>query len=89
MGQDLFEQFLWHSAIGIDSSLAQNKRFVSRMPFTARTRGMFVAGEGNVLIHRTTRALWKLSKDKKTIEPVFDTDILGEDEVKAAMSEEV
>jgi hypothetical protein len=88
MGNDILENFLWHSAIGIDASLEGNKRFVTRMANTAKARSMFIAGDGNVLIHRTTKALWKLSTDKSSIEPIFDTDILGDAEVKEAMSEE-
>jgi len=87
MSRDVFDGFLWHSAIGIDASLDGNKRFVTRIANTAKARSMFVASGENFLIHRTTRALWKLSDDKKSIEPVFDTDILGEDEVREATQE--
>ena len=87
MGRDIFDEFLWHSSIGIDASLSDNKRFVTRIANTPRSRKMFVASsdDNQMLIHRTTRALWKLSQDKKFIEPVFDTDVLGESEVKEAM----
>jgi hypothetical protein len=88
MSRDIFDGFLWHSAIGIDASLDGNKKFVTRIANTSRARAMFIASGDNFLIHRTTRALWKLSDDKKTIEPVFDTDVLGEDEVREATAEE-
>ena len=88
MSRDIFEGFLWHSAIGIDASIDGNKKFVTRMANTAKARSMFIASGENFLIHRTTRALWKLSGDKKTIEPVFDTDVLGEEEVRQASAEE-
>jgi len=88
MPRDFFDGFLWHSAIGIDSSVDGNRKFVTRMANTPKARAMFIASGENMLIHRTTRALWKLSDDKRSIEPVFDTDVLGEDEVRQAMSEE-
>jgi hypothetical protein len=89
MSQDIFEGFSWHSSIGIDASIDGNKKFVTRLANTKRARAMFIASVNNMLIHRTTRALWCLSDDKKSIVPAFDTDVLGEKEVKEAMSEEV
>jgi hypothetical protein len=89
MSRDIFEGFLWHSSIGIDDSLVGHKRFVTRMANTPRARAMFMTAsdDSQMLIHRTTRALWKLSEDKQFIEPVFDTDVLGEDEVREAMKD--
>ena len=85
MSQDIFEGFCWHSSIGIDSTLEGNKRFVTRLPNNVQACSMFTASGNNLLIHKTTRCLWKLSDDKKTIEPVFSSDVLSVDEVKAAM----
>lgn len=84
---DIFENFNWHSSIGIDQALYGDKRFVTRMPNTASARNMFADSGENILIHKTTRCLWKISDDKKTIEPVFSNDVLTEDEVRAAMEE--
>lgn len=84
---DIFEHFSWHSSIGIDQTLAGDKKFVSRLPNTAATRGMFTAAGNDVLIHKTTRCLWKISDDKKTIQPVFSNDVLTDDEVQEAMEE--
>lgn len=88
MSQDIFEGFSWHSSIGIDANLDGNKKFVTRLANTKRARAMFIASGNNMLIHRTTRALWRLSEDKKSIVPAFDTDVLGETEVREAMAEE-
>ena len=85
MSEDIFEGFCWHSSIGIDSTLDGNKKFVTRLPNTRVALDMFTASGNNLLIHKTTRCLWKLSDDKKTIEPVFSSDVLSVDEVKAAM----
>ena len=84
---DIFEHFNWHASIGIDQALSGNKKFVSRMPNTASVREMFTAAGGDVLIHKTTRCLWKISDNKKSIEPVFSNDVLTDDEVKEAMGQ--
>jgi hypothetical protein len=83
MRGDIFDHFAWHSSIGIDASLDGSKRFVTRLPNTSRERAAFVsvAGGDNMLIHRTTRALWRVSDDSSCLEPVFPTDILTEDDV--------
>ena len=87
MSGDIFEGFCWHSSIGIDSNLEGNKKFVTRMPNNIQARSMFTASGNNLLIHKTTRCLWKLSDDKQTIEPVFSSDVLSVDEVAEAMAE--
>ena len=83
---DVLEDFTWHSAIGIDCDL-DGKRLVARLPRTRRALGMFEASGNDLLIHKTTRCLWKLSDDNKHIEPVFGSDVLTEEEVAEAMKE--
>ena len=85
---DIFQDFNWHSSIGIDSALDGNKRFVTRIPNNRKARCMFMASGNDLLIHKTSRSLWKISDDKKSIEPVFVNDVLTEDEVMDAMKEE-
>lgn len=84
---DIFEGFGWHSSVGMDCAVDGSKSFVARLPNNGAARSMFSAAGGDYLIHKTTRCLWKLSEDKKSIEPVFSSDVLTEDEVKAAMEE--
>ena len=78
MSSDIYENFHWHSAIGIDAELDGRKKFVTRVPNTKKARSMFVASGNDLLIHKATKALWQVSEDEKTIEPVFPTDILSE-----------
>ena len=78
-----FEGFSWHSSIGIDCSLDGSRKFVTRMPNSRQARSMFVAAGDSLLVHKTTRCLWKVSDDKKFIEPVFSSDVLTEEEAKA------
>jgi len=85
MSHDIFEGFCWHSSIGIDSSLEGNKAFVTRIPVSREAMGMFITAGNNRLIHKTTRCLWELSADKKSIVPSFSSDVLSDEDVKAAM----
>jgi len=80
--KDFLEDFNWHSSIGIDEEIAGHKTFVSRMKNTKKARSMFITAGNSLLIHKSTKALWKLSDDQKSIEPVFDTDVLTGEEVK-------
>jgi hypothetical protein len=86
MMSDIFDYFAWHSAIGIDETLAGDKKFVTRMPNTREARSMF-AQAGDLLVHKVTKSLWKFSDDGASIEPVFSSDVLTEDEVREAMEE--
>ena len=85
---DILRDFTWHSAIGIDCAL-DGKKFVTRLRRSRRVMSMFEASGNDLLIHKTTRCLWKISDDKKYIEPVFGNDVLTEDDVQEAMSEDV
>lgn len=88
MKRDILDSFSWHSSIGIDVALSGNKQFVTRLSNTASTRKHFVAASGdNFLVHKTTKALWRVSDDDQTIEPVYPTDILSEDEAKEITEE--
>jgi len=42
---------------------------------------MFIAASDGLLIHKTTKCLWRISDDKKSIEPVFGSDVLSDEEV--------
>ena len=87
MQGDIFDNFSWHSCIGIDESIKGNKKFVTRLPNTKRVRAAFIktASDNNFLIHKTTRSLWKMSDDKESIEPLFPTDVLTEEEAQELM----
>jgi hypothetical protein len=75
-----FDTFSWHSAIGIDAACLEEKKAKDdRIPNSIEARGRFFKAGESLLIHKATRALWKLSDDGKFIEPVYDDDILGED----------
>ncbi len=84
---DILENFMWNSAVGIDCALDGN-RMVARLPRTKKALSMFEAAGNDMLIHKTTRCLWKMSEDDKHIEPVFGNDVLTDDQVAEAMMKE-
>jgi hypothetical protein len=88
MRDKTFDDFTWHSSVGIDSTLCA-RGTIARIANTDRVRKAFtlVADGKNFLVHKTTRALWRVSEDKKTIEPVFPSDVLSEDELKEIMED--
>ena len=88
MEGDIFEHFSFHSAIGIDYALNGDKQFVTKLANTKKVRTMFASSEDGVtLIHKTTRCLWRVSDDGKSILPAFSSDVLTEDDLKEAMEE--
>lgn len=85
---NIFDSFSWHSSIGIDETLKDNKRFVTRVANNESSLRSFVAsGDSKFLVHKTTKALWRVSDDKKTIEPVFPTDVLTAEQAEELMRE--
>jgi len=87
MSEDIFEGFTWHSSIGIDFALDGSKEFVTRLPNSRKARSLFTASSDNTLIHKTTKALWKITDDQQAIEPVFATDVLSVEDCDGAMEE--
>ena len=81
MAKDIFSDFVWHSSIGIDSQISGFKKFHTVLPNNKKARSMFIASKNRLLIHKTTQALWRVSEDGTQIEPVFDTDVLTEEEL--------
>lgn len=78
---DFLADFCWHSSIGIDETVAEQKRFVTRLPNTRKARANFVTAGENLLVHKATQALWRVSEDGGSIEPVFGTDVLTENDL--------
>ena len=77
---DLFDDFQWHSSVGIDDIVYKN-HFVTKMANNEINLQQFIAGGDKLLVHKTTKALWKFSDDKKSIVPVFSSDVLTEDDI--------
>lgn len=80
--KDILSEFGYHSAIGMDSFFKEdNRNVISKIKWNSKIASAFVASGGDFLIHKTSKCLWRLSKDKSFIEPVLANDVLSEDDV--------
>lgn len=80
--KDIINEFDWHSALGFEYSDDEKKK-ISKLPNVKKARKMFIASDdGTTLIHKTSQCLWKVSEDGQSIEAVFDSDVLTEDDMK-------
>ena len=72
--------FIWHSCM--DDVGKSNKKVVNKLS-VSQMGGKFLRAhkESDFLIHKATKALWRFSEDGKSIEPVFEEDILTEDKL--------
>ena len=79
---DFFNEYRWHSSIEINDNI-KNKKIISRLANNKANRNKFikVASNSDFLIHKSEKVLWKISEDGKSIIPVFDDDILTEDNI--------
>lgn len=95
--EGLLQEKQWHSAIGFDIVESSNQKRKVAIANTEDNRSLFesagypsqikVASKsgstpGELLIHKSSRALWKVSDDGQRIEPAFSDDIItiGDDE---------
>ncbi len=80
MGVNFFRDYDWHSSIELEKSL-RGKKIVRRVANTEKNRGHFLrlSSDSDYLIHKSSKALWRISDDGGSIESVFDDDILTED----------
>lgn len=85
MSDDILKDFNWHSAFGLDGILESNYPKIASMANNAKNRKLFVASSDNTLIHKTTKALWKISEDGKRLEAVFSTDILTNEDCEGIL----
>lgn len=77
---DFFNKYRWHSSLEINEEIT-GKKIITKLANSRNNRGKFlrVAKDSDFLIHKSTKSLWKISEDGKSIVPVFDDDILTED----------
>lgn len=88
----ILEENQWHSSLGFDSVKGNHQQQKESVANTPQNREEFipagapsnarfasVAGNGKpgeLLIHKASRALWRVSDDGRSIEPAFDDDII-------------
>ncbi len=80
--KDFLDNFQWHSSTGFDASVKEKKHFKTKLANSKAVLASFVFAGSNLLIHKATNALWRVSEDKKSIIPVFDTDVLTAEDLE-------
>jgi len=80
MAKDMYEDFQWHSATGITKDFGKMQS-INKLEASDSNIGKFIRGsnDSDYLVHKTTYSLWKFSEDGSIIEPVFDEDVLCEE----------
>jgi len=69
----------WHSAHGKHGIDQWVQRKVTRVANRGRVRLAFDSAGGNLLIHKSTLALWRINDAEHCIEPVTASDELPEE----------
>ncbi len=87
MNNEMFDNFFWHSSIGIDETI-NTDRFVTKLAYTDSNLSEFIARGDDLLIHKATKALWKKSEDGLSIEAVFSSDVLTSEELEKLAGED-
>ena len=82
MSDEFFDNFSWHSAVPLDSSIKYKNNKVSSIENTKFARSKFIASGDSLLIHKAKQALWKISEDGSQIEAVFESDVLEPEDFK-------
>jgi hypothetical protein len=80
--KDIFEDFSWHSAFELEDGDLKKKRIIKKVKASKGNMKKFIkaSADSDFLIHKATKALWKFSDDGSSIEPVFEEDILTEED---------
>ena len=80
MATDIFNDYRWHSIMEPTRETKQ-RRIIRSLPIRYASSGLFMRAskDSTLLVHKSSMALWKVSSDHKSIEPVFKDDILTED----------
>lgn len=72
-----FNSFSWHSALMPDENMLNNKKVKNLQANEDNLQSFSLfQPQSKLLIHKSTKALWKFSDDGKSIHPVFAQDIL-------------
>lgn len=79
-----FNNYTWHSTTELDGHSLFNKKIkrISTSDETAIQSFSRFKPESKLLIHKSTKALWKFSDDGEYIEPVFAEDILTSNDLE-------
>ena len=79
MSKHKIEDIHWYSCIDFGEE-KMNQKQITKIP-SSKIGQKFIRShkDSSFLIHKSTKALWRFSEDGKHIEPVFEEDILTEE----------
>lgn len=79
---DIFSNFEWHSSCPLDTEFGVSRNAIRRLANSTKNRMAFLPAGDKFLIHKSKKALWKISEDGNSIVPVFATDVLDESDME-------
>lgn len=79
---NFFDDYNWHSSLEIGENI-KGKKIVRRLAASRSNLSKFIriAKDSDYLIHKATKELWTFDQDGTTIKPVFDDDVLTEEQM--------
>ena len=80
---NFFDDYNWHSSLEIGDGI-KGKKIVRKLAASRSNLSQFIriATNSEYLVHASTKELWAFDEDGKTIHPVFDDDVLTEDQMQ-------
>ncbi len=80
--KDVLSNFQWHSSFPLDETINKKKK-ITKIAKTKANLEKFskVRTASEFLIHKSSKALWRMSSDGSFIEPVFEGDILAKEDL--------
>ena len=80
---DIFNDYKWTGYTEPQKGIS-GKKIIKTLVANEENLKKFdqVSQQKSFLIDKSSRALWKFSSDKKTIEPIYDNQVLTEEDLK-------
>ena len=80
---NFFDDYNWHSSLEIGDGI-KGKKIVRKLAASRSNLSQFIriAKDSDYLVHKSTKELWAFDDDGMTIKPVFDDDVLTEDQMQ-------
>ena len=76
---NFFDDYKWHSAAEPGESVGRRRILRKLVASDENVAHFDKVAKSQFLIHKSTKALWRFSSDNKTIVPVFDDDVITEE----------
>lgn len=79
---NFFDDYNWHSSLEIGENI-KGKKIVRKLAASRSNLSKFIriATNSGYLIHKATKELWTFDESGEFIKPVFDDDVLTEEQL--------